>query len=148
MAQKTVASASQILQNWQGAMGNPATAQKYSAGINKVTTSPMEQAASADAEQRYIAGVQAAVNSGKRAAALRAVTLAQWKQQAMNVGAQRLASGATKGTPKYQTALQKWQPIYQEASNAAQSLPKGGFAQAQARWAASTQVLMAAAGKV
>jgi hypothetical protein len=144
---KTVAPASQILQNWQQAMANPATAAKYTAGINRVTVSPMEQAASSDAQQRYIQGTQAAVNSGRMANALRSVTLAQWKQQATTVGASGLARGATKGTPKYSQALQKWQAIYQEASNAASALPKGGMANATARWAAAVTVMMAAAGR-
>jgi hypothetical protein len=142
----TVKSASAILQAWQNAMASPATAQKYTAGVNAVTDSPTAKAASADAQQRYIQGTQAAVSSGRMASALNAVSLSQWKQQATNVGASRLASGAQKGASKYQAALQKWQPIYQQASDAAAALPKGGFANAQARWSAAVQVMMTAAG--
>ena len=145
---KTVASASQIASNWSSAMASPQTSQKYTAGINRVTQSPTAAAATPQAEAAYLAGIQNAINSGKRANALNAVSLQSWKQAATTMGASGLARGAQKGTPKYTAAVQKWQPIYQQASDAASQIPKdGSLASAQARWLASTQVLMAAAGK-
>lgn len=144
---KQVKSPQQSSQNWQQAMSAPATAQKYSAGIDRVTQSPMEQAASAAAMQLYLQRVQDAVTSGRRERALRNADFNVWKTQAKGVGAAGLARGAQKGQGKVQAHFQKWAPIYQQASDAAQSLPKGGFAAAQARWSASTQVLMSAAGR-
>lgn len=142
-----VPSAQQIAANWQGAMGSVQTQTKYKQGIQNTTVNPMALAATADAESRYVQNVQQSVASGKRSAALNAVNPQTWKDNAVNVGASRLATGAQKAASKYQAFAQKWQPIYQQVSDAVKGMPKGGAANATARAAKAIQMLMAAAGK-
>lgn len=132
---------------WVAAMQSPMTQQSYKDGVNSVTQSPTVAASTPDAEARYVSGVQQSVSSGKRAAALQAVSLQQWQQAALNKGAPRLSSGASNAQAKMQAHFAKWGPIYQQASAAAHALPKGGLGNAMARVQASIQVLMAAAGK-
>lgn len=69
---------------------------KYTAGINAVTVAPGQLAANQKAA--YLANVQASANIW--AAKVAAVDLGTWKTAASTVGAQRLATGATKGAPK------------------------------------------------
>lgn len=139
-------SADQIVSSWTTAMGSAQTAQKYKDGINNYQGNPMALAASTDAEQRYIAGVQNSVNSGRRAAALNAASPTVWKTNAVNIGAQRLQSGGQKGKARYQAAMQKWAPIYANISQTVSQMPKGGLANAQARANMAIQMLMTAAG--
>lgn len=86
----------QAAQNWANNLGSAVN--KYTAGVQAVTTSPGQLAAAA--ADRWIAGVQNAqqkfVNKSQ------AVTLSAWQQAAVNKGAQRLASGATAAQPKMQ----------------------------------------------
>lgn len=127
--------------------GLSGAAQKYTEGINKVTESPMAKAATPEAMQRYVDGVQRSVSSGKRVQALQAAPLATWKQNATGEGASRLAGGARKGQAKYAAAAQKWAPILAQASAAAAAVqgPKS-LSTAMAKVQANLGVIMAAAG--
>ena len=60
-------------------------------GVSKVTESPTAKAAAK--QDKMLAGVQAAVTSGKWAARLKAVSLDQWKEKTLNKGLGRIASG-------------------------------------------------------
>ena len=140
-------SADQIVSNWTAAMASPQTAKRYTDGVNAFNGNPMALAATPEAEARYIQGINDAVQSGRRAAALNAASPAQWKANCVNVGAQRLQSGAQKGKANYATAMQKWASVYANISSTVSSMPKGGLANAQARSATAIQMLMAAAGK-
>lgn len=142
-----VPSAQQIAANWQQAMSSPQTQMRYKQGIANTTVNPMAMAASADAEARYVANVQQSVASGKRSAALNSVNPQTWKDNASNVGASRLATGAQKASQKYIAFANKWQPVYQQVHDAIQAMPKGGAGNAVARAAKAIQMLMAAAGK-
>lgn len=130
---------------YQRGMAGAGTA--YTEGINSVTESPMQKAATPEAMQAYQDGVMRSIQSGKRVAALQAAPLATWKQNATTVGAQRLASGAQKAQSKVQAHFQKWAPIYSQASQAAAAVqgPKSQ-ATAMAKVAAALQVMMQAAG--
>jgi hypothetical protein len=142
-----VPSAQQIAQNWQQAMGSPQTQMRYKQGISNTTVNPMALAAQPDAQARYVANVQQSVTSGKREQALNAVNVQTWKDNASNVGASRLATGAQKAQQKYMNFATKWQPIYQQVHDAVAAMPKGGAGNAVARSAKAIQMLMAAAGK-
>jgi hypothetical protein len=107
----------------------------------------MEKAASPESEALYLQRVQESVNSGKRSAKLRAADFGNWKTQSKSLGASGLARGAQKGNAKVVAHFQKWGPIYQQASDAAQSLPKGGIDASMARCRAAVAVMMAAAGR-
>src|SRR5215469_13857945 len=140
-------SAGQMSAAWAAAMGSATSAQKYKDGVNGYSGNPMALAASADAQQRYAANTAAAVASGRMAAKLNSVPVQTWKDNATTVGSQRFATGATKAKAKVDRHFQQWAPIYQQMSDAARSLPKGGVANALARVQAAITIAMQAAGK-
>jgi|TARA_B100001059_G_scaffold88039_1_gene86468 hypothetical protein len=75
----------------------------YVSGINRVTEAPGILAArQSDA---YMQGVQNAMNKWKRNVA--AVTLDQWKDQAINVGAGRIAAGVNAAQEKTLRATER-----------------------------------------
>lgn len=140
--------AAQMAAKWGAAMKAPTTRQNYVDGINSTAVNPMEMAASEAATQLYLNKVQQSVASGRRQAALRSASVADWKNNAVNVGANSLSTGATKAANKVQAHFQKWSPIYEQARQAAAAIPKDGtIGGAMAKVQASLQVLMAAAGK-
>jgi hypothetical protein len=143
MAAKT---ADEIHQAWINAMKSGQTAARYRAGIERFQGNPMQLAAAAD--NLYLSQVTDAVVSGRRAAALNAVPVTRWKNNAVTTGTQRLASGADKGAEKQRAAAVKWAPIYAQASAAAGAIPKDGTtATALQKVAAAIDVLRRAAGK-
>ncbi len=139
--------ASQMAQNWIQAMQNPATANKYKQGITNTTVNPMAKAATPESEALYLSRVQQAVASGRRSQRLQATPVDRWKNNAINVGATQLSSGAQKAQDKVQQHFNKWAPIYGQMSDAANALPKGGMANALARVQAAISVAMQAAGR-
>ena len=143
MATKTAA---QAAAKWVAAMQSPTTQQNYVNGINAVTVNPMQLAATPQAEQNYINGIQRAIQSGKRAKKLNAADPAMWKQNAVNIGAANLRSGATKGQPKYVKGVQPYEQVWAQMRQAARALPKGGAANATARFQAALNIIMSAAG--
>lgn len=144
MAVKT---AQQAADAWGAAMASPQTATNYKNGIAGYTGNPMAAAAAPDAQQRYVQNTAAAVASGRMASKLMAADPNAWRNNATTVGAQRLASGATKGKSKAMAAFTKLSPVWSQMQSAANSLPKGGLANAQARANAALAVLMQATGK-
>jgi hypothetical protein len=148
MAGKTVKSAAQIAQNWSAAMQAPTTAQKYAAGVNAVTQSPMAAAATPAAQQKYLASVTAAVNNGHMAAQLNATPLQTWKTNASSTASTSFAKGASKGMPKMTAAMQRMQPGYQAASDAAAAIPNDGTATSiSSKVIAAINAMKTAAGK-
>lgn len=107
-------------QNWVSAMQN--ARQKYVNGVNAVQQSPM--AAAAQNVNGYLNGVQSAVSSGKYQRGLMRVSLQDWQQAAVNLGAARLGAGATQAQPKMQAFMTQFLPFL--ASNVAKvkAMPK------------------------
>lgn len=140
-------SAAQMAGNWSSAMQNPATATKYKQGITNTTVNPMAKAATPEAEALYLQRIQQAVASGRRSQKLQSTPVDRWKNNAVNVGAQSLSMGAQKAQDKVAQHFNKWQPIYQQMSDAAKALPKGGLANAMARVQAAVTIAMQAAGR-
>jgi hypothetical protein len=97
---RAIPSAAQAAANWQQGFG--AAGAKWASGVEAVTVAPGQLAAAA--QSRYIAGVQQ--NVGKWASRVAGVSLAQWKQQAVDKGQARLATGAQTGMAKYQARIQ------------------------------------------
>lgn len=126
--------------------GMQGAADKYRKGIARVTENPMQKAATPEAMDRYISGVQRSVSNGKRAAKLNAVPMSRWQNNATTVGATRLADGAQKAMDKVTANAQKWAPIWQQISDSVAAMPKGGLANAQARANAAIAMAMNAAG--
>lgn len=67
-------------------------------GINRVDTSPTEKAAAK--QDKMLANVTAAIQSGKWSRGLSRVTLADWKKAAIEKGVPRIAQGASGAQPK------------------------------------------------
>lgn len=112
--------------NWQTGFAGATT--KYTDGINAVTVAP--GLAAANQKNAYIAGVQA--SAGIWAANVAKVSLSSWQAAATGVGAQRLATGATKGAPKMQAFMTNFLP---KLSNVVDSLPaRGTFDQNMSRF--------------
>lgn len=96
---RNIPSAADAAQRWSQGFG--AAGAKWAAGIEGVTVAPGQMAAAA--LPRYLSGVQ--TNAQKWASRTAAVSLAQWKSQAVAKGQARLASGATAGMAKYQQRI-------------------------------------------
>jgi hypothetical protein len=97
---RNIPSAAEAAQRWQQGFG--AAGAKWAAGVESVTVAPGQLAAAA--MPRYLAGVQG--NAQKWASRTAGVTLAQWKQQSIDKGQSRLATGAQTGMGKYQSRIQ------------------------------------------
>jgi len=72
--------------------------QDIQAGIDAVSESPMEKAASR--EQKMLQGITQAVGSGRWAASLRKVNLQDWKAKTKQKVAERLTGGVEAAMPK------------------------------------------------
>ena len=60
-------------------------------GIERVTENPCEKAAAK--QDKMLTNLTASVQSGKWAAGLKRVSLAEWKQKAADIGVNRIAAG-------------------------------------------------------
>jgi hypothetical protein len=121
------------------------TQQNYVQGINDCQVNPMQR--SADAEQQYLAGVQDAVQSGRRKAALLATPVSSWKSGATGKGAGRITSGAQAAAGKVQAHFAKFGPVYDSISAHCATMPSGGMANALAKVQYAMTQLKQAAGK-
>lgn len=135
----------QALQRYLTNGQSAAARQKYIDKINGFQGNPMQLAA--DQDQVYLQRVQESVSSGKRRAALLAVSPQVWKSMATSKGASRLGPGMQAAADKMRAALTKWAPIYDQVSNEVAQMPKGGLSEAQARSARAIEILMRAAGR-
>lgn len=133
------ATAAAAAEAWQN--GFSGAGAKYTAGINSVTVAPGQLAAAQKA--LYVANVAAAANTW--ASKVGAVDINTWKAAATGVGAQRLATGATKGAPKVQAFMNNFLPAL---STIVQGLgPRGSFEQNLQRFNAYAQALHAKKGQ-
>lgn len=131
---------------WLAALSGSAARQNYVDGINGTTVNPMQLAA--DADQLFLDRVTDSVNSGRRHRALMAASPQKWKENATGKGASRLAEGAKTAAPAVVAHFQKWDPIYEQARQAAAAIPKDGTtATAMRKVQAAMDVLKAAAGR-
>ena len=132
------ASAASASAAWESGLSG--AGQKYTDGINSVAVAPGQLAA--NQKNAYLAGVQA--NANIWAAKVAAVDLQTWKNASTGVGAQRLASGATKGLPKMQAFMQNFLP---QLSTVVGNLPaRGTFEQNLARFSSYATALHAKKG--
>jgi len=115
------ATAAEASQAWQTGFSGAGT--KYAAGINAVTVAPGQLAAAQ--KNLYVANVQASANTW--ASKVAAVDINTWKAAATGVGAQRLATGATKGAPKVAAFMGNFLP--QLTSIVSGLGPRGSFEQ-------------------
>lgn len=111
--------------NTQAATGD------YADSVKAVTDSPMLAAVAH--QDALLSRFTQAVQSGQWAAATSAVPLPQWQQVTSTLGAQHLADGVTKGTPKQQKFWTKAGPIYNQIRATIRAMPNATQAQRNAR---------------
>lgn len=119
----------QIADKWAANTG--AATQAYTQGVQGFNGNPMAMAAAAS--DRYLAGVQNAVSSGKWQASLSGKSADYWKTAAVQKGAPRLASGANQAKPKFVSFMTKFLPVVQSAAAQVRAMPKGGLQNGIAR---------------
>jgi cytosine/adenosine deaminase-related metal-dependent hydrolase len=93
-------------EKWARRLGN--AVQDIRAGVERVSESPGQAAARKAA--KWQAGVTQAMQSGKWERRVGAVTLEQWKRKTLDVGAQRIAQGATANQDKMADFAQAFFP--------------------------------------
>lgn len=130
---RNIPSAADAAQRWQQGFG--AAGQKWAAGIESVTTAPGQLAAAA--QSRYLAGVQQ--NAQKWASRTASVSLASWKQQSVEKGQSRLATGAQTGMAKYQ---QRIAAVLDAEKSIVASLPPRGTVEQNIQRSAQFQLAM------
>jgi hypothetical protein len=86
-----------------------------------VTESPTAKAASNP--QKFLMGVQAAVQSGKWQAGLNAVSLQDWKTAMIQKGVGRVAQGTQAALPKMQAFMARFYPILQQNMEQVNAMP-------------------------
>lgn len=91
-----------VADRWATGMGRT---DKVRDGVQRVTESPMAKAATPEAEQKYLMGVQESVSSGRRRAGLMRRDLSFWKDKMLNVGIPRMSQGATAAKAVYTQAM-------------------------------------------
>lgn len=114
---------------------------KIKQGVMAVQTSPTAKAA--QAVQRQVDGVIRAMQSGKTAAALNAVSLGDWQNAMSTKGVARIASGAQAAQPKMQAFMTQFLPFLQTGVQQLQSMPRGDLEQNIAR---ATQMMRYTSG--
>lgn len=114
-----VKSAQGVAQKWlRGVSGS---AEAYKQGVSEVTVAPGE--AAAQNLDLMIAKLIAMRDDGSLAEAMRSVSLEQWKQAAIQKGAQRLASGAQASVGDMENFLIQFLPFAEQVSK---NLPSRG----------------------
>ena len=98
-----------------------ASLQDIKAGVERVTENPMEKAAAR--EEKMKERLIAAVDSGKWARGLRAVSLEDWKKQLINKGIPRISAGIDAAAPKVTAFAEKLLPYIDEGVAQIKNMP-------------------------
>lgn len=109
------------------------------AGVQAVTSSPMEKAAARADE--YLAGVQRAVTEGTYQAGLRSVSLQEWKDATAGKGADRVAAGAAAAEQKMADFMGQLLPVTDRVKQATAAMPAGKGEAARARMNAAFDMM-------
>lgn len=115
-----------------------AAQQKITDGINAVTESPTAKAA--QSLDKYLNGVQNAVQSGRMAKKLNAVSLSDWKTAAL-AKVSRIGSGAQTAKPKMLKHLAAFLPFVQQVRQNVRQMPNATPSDRIARMVANAQQL-------
>lgn len=116
-----------------------AAAESVKAGVMAVTESPTAKAA--QQADRYVAGVQQAVSSGKWQAGLNSVTLQSWQQSVITKGIPRMTQGVAAAQQKVTNFMNQFLPFVQQAAQEVRAMPKGGVENGVARASAMIRKL-------
>lgn len=123
------------LTKWGTNLNNSGTYIKN--GVNRVTVAPGQSAAAA--QDRLVAGFNAAVTSGKWARNVSAVSLQSWQSAMIDKGIGRISAGVTQAQKTKVDKITRLLANVDGAAAAANALPKGGLAQGIARATAFMQ---------
>lgn len=119
-------------EKWANRTG--AATEDYKKGINKVQTAPSQAAIAAKEKMR--AGVNQALDDGTWERGLQGVTLQDWKNKAVNIGAQRISSGVMAAKDKQAAMATKLLAAVDQASALIAGMPSTTFEQRIARMVA------------
>lgn len=108
--------AATMVAKWAERTGSQSAINAYKEGVGRVTEAPTVKAAAK--LDKYQAGIQAALDSGKTRDALMNSPVELYRNNAINVGAARIATGVKKGTPKMQAFAAAFVPFLQGAMQA------------------------------
>ena len=111
--------ASEFAEKWQRRLS--AAAPDIQKGINRVDVSPTEKAAVK--QDKMLANITAAVQSGKWAAGLRRVTISDWKKAAIEKGIPRISQGVTGATGKVTDFASQLLPFQDSLQSQIASMP-------------------------
>jgi hypothetical protein len=109
----------QVADKW--ASQTKASTGNYIAGVRGCQVNPGELAA--QAQDKYAAGVQEAVSSGRYADGCRSVSPSQWKDACEKTGAQRISSGVDKGKAKAATFFAEFLPQQAVVTEQTKAMP-------------------------
>lgn len=123
MARRPMPSPSVAAKNWQQNLTNATT--KITQGVQAVQVAPT--ALAAQAADKYAAGVQQAVATGKYQNGLMGVSLQSWQQSMINKGVPRIASGASAALDKTTKAFTSLYAHIQSGLAQLESMPRGGL---------------------
>jgi len=90
-------------------------------GVQQLTVSPTELAA--QKKDKWLSEIQRAANEGRWEAALRSVTLEDWKQKMLNVGIPRIPDGARSATNKMIEFYSQLLPYIEQVRQAIRQMP-------------------------
>lgn len=135
--------ATQWLDKWGRRLN--AAGPDITAGVQRVKTAPGQLAA--QAADRMLAGIQAAITSGHWANRVAGVSLQEWQDHMINKAIPRMAQGvSTAQKSKVQIITQTLQAV-DAAAEAARAIPKGGIEQSIQRAATFMREMSARAPK-
>lgn len=109
----------QIADKWAQRLSNAQT--DIQNGVMNVTVAPTAKAAKNP--QKYLLGVQNAVNSGKWAKSLNNVTLQQWQESMITKGLPRVSQGAQAAKSKMSNFMTRLLPYQQTLSAKVSAMP-------------------------
>lgn len=109
----------EILAKWKRNAG--AAGEALKSGVSKVTESPTAKAA--QKVGKYLANVTNAVNSGRYAASLQAVSLEDWRSAMNGKGIQNYTNGVSNISPRAAKAMADQQTFAAQVSAQVSSMP-------------------------
>ncbi len=119
----------QAIAKWKQNLGNAQNS--FTMGVQGVTVSPMQKAA--DNAQKYVQGVQNAVNSGKWQAGLTQVSLADWQKAMTQKGWANMQTGINNLSAKAVGNMTSLINFAQQLKQQIASMPKATLADSKAR---------------
>lgn len=136
--------AAQWLDKWGRRLNAAST--DISSGVNQVQTAPGQLAA--QAQDRMLANLTAAITSGLWAKRVGAVSLADWKAAMTNKGIPRIAAGVTQAQKSAGSTISNLLTAVDAAAAQANAIPKGGIEQSIQRATAFMRAMSQSKGQI